>query len=100
MGVMAMAFIDALSLPLPGTSSCFIIIIFFLFISSVPCRLRSLAVQRGGSGFGGAASSTHALVRGTGVFTNLSHFCSCVSLEWASVMVQLGIMRKGRKITI
>ena len=40
--------------------------LLFIFIC-VLCRLRCLVVQRCGSGFGRAASSTHVLVRGIGV---------------------------------
>ena len=42
----------------------------FSLSSGVPRRLRSLAVQRCGSGFRGAASSTHVLARGIGASTN------------------------------
>ena len=40
------------------------------FSFGVLCRRRNLAVQRCGSGFRGAASSTHVLARGIGVSTN------------------------------
>ena len=49
--------------------------------------LHSQAVQRCGSGFRGAASSIHGLVRGTGISPNFPYFCICGSSGWASVMV-------------
>ena len=50
--------------------------------------LHSLAVQRCGSGFRGAASSTHVLVSGTAISNYFPYFCICGSSGWASVMVR------------
>ena len=50
--------------------------------------LHSQAVQRCGSGFWGAASSTHAIVGATGIFPYSPYFCICGSSVWASVMVR------------
>ena len=57
-----MAFIGVFSLLLAGTLSFFIFLFSSFLFLGVPCRLRDLAGQRYGNGFGGAASSTHVLV--------------------------------------
>ena len=51
--------------------------------------LYSQTVRRGGGvGFWGAASSTHGLVRRTGISPNLPYFCICDSSGWASVEIR------------
>ena len=60
----------------------------FTYFSSRFSRLHSQAVQRCGSGFGGAASSIHGLVRGTGIYSSFPYFCICDSSRWASVMAR------------
>ena len=50
--------------------------------------LHSQAVQRCGSGFWWAASSTHGLVSGTGLSPNFSYFCMCGLSGWVGVKVQ------------
>ena len=63
----------------------------------VLCRLRCLAVQRCGSGFWGAASSTHVLVRGIGV-SMISHNSAYIygSSEWTCVMILLCMRLRAR----
>ena len=69
---------------------CLIIAPAFSFncFSSQSSWLHSLAVQMCGSGFWGAASSTHGLVSGTGMSPNFPYLCICGSSGWASVMVR------------
>ena len=61
-GDMAMAFVDYFFLPIKARY-----LFHFLYVLR---GLHCLAVQRCGSGFWGAASSTHVLVRGIGVSIN------------------------------
>ena len=69
---------------LPYYSVC----VSFNYFCSRYSWLHSLAVQRCGSGFWGAASSTHVLVSGTKISPNFPYFCICGSSGWASVMVR------------
>ena len=59
----------------------------FNYSSSRFFGLHSQAVQRCGSRFWGAASSTHALIRGTDNSPNFSHFCIWGCSGWVRGMV-------------
>ena len=73
---------------LDGDLPYYSVYVSFNYFSSRLSRLHSQAVQMCGSGFRGAASSTHDLVSGAGISPNFPYFCICGSSGWASVMVR------------